>query len=56
MCFRGAPKVRTDTLSQLYGHHVEVIHVQGRVLVVSGAEHQAHHAGDTDTDPFLRGA
>jgi zinc/manganese transport system ATP-binding protein len=45
--------VRTDTLSQLYGHHVEVIHVQGRVLVVSGAEHQAHHAGDVD--PFLRG-
>ena len=46
--------VRTDTLSQLYGHHVEVIHVAGRVLVVSGAEHQAHHAGDAD--PFLRGA
>ena len=46
--------VRTDTLSRLYGHHVEVIHVQGRVLVVSGAEHQAHHAGDAD--PFLRGA
>jgi zinc/manganese transport system ATP-binding protein len=45
--------VRTETLSRLYGHHVEVIHVQGRVLVVSGAEHQAHHDGDTD--PFLRG-
>jgi zinc/manganese transport system ATP-binding protein len=38
--------VRTDTLSRLYGHHVEVIHVQGRVLVVSGAEHQAHHHHD----------
>jgi zinc/manganese transport system ATP-binding protein len=38
--------VRTDTLSRLYGHHVEVIHVQGRVLVVSGAEHQAHHDHD----------
>jgi zinc/manganese transport system ATP-binding protein len=46
--------VTTDTLSRLYGHHVEVIHVQGRVLVVSGAEHQAHHDGDPD--PFLRGA
>jgi zinc/manganese transport system ATP-binding protein len=46
--------VRTDTLSALYGHHVEVIHVQGRVLVVSGAEHQAHHPGDAD--PFLREA
>ena len=46
--------VRTDTLSRLYGHDVEVIHVQGRVLVVSGAEHQAHHADDTD--PPRRGA
>ncbi len=43
--------VRTDTLSRLYGHHVEVIHVQGRVLVVSGAEHQAHHPDDTDHFP-----
>jgi zinc/manganese transport system ATP-binding protein len=43
--------VRTDTLSQLYGHHVEVIHVDGRVLVVSGAEHQAHHAEDPDFSP-----
>ncbi len=41
--------VRTDTLSALYGHHVEVIHIAGRVLVVSGAEHQAHHPGDADT-------
>jgi zinc/manganese transport system ATP-binding protein len=45
--------VRTDTLSRLYGHHVEVIRVQGRVLVVAGAEHQTHHASDTDpySDP-----
>ena len=27
-------------LSRLYGHHVDVIHVQGRVMVVAGAEHQ----------------
>ncbi|HUA93957.1 MAG TPA: metal ABC transporter ATP-binding protein [Acidimicrobiales bacterium] len=40
--------IQTDTLSRLYGHHVEVIRAQGRVLVVSGAEHQTHHAGDTD--------
>ncbi len=45
--------VRTDTLSRLYGHHVEVIHVQGRVLVVSGTEHQAHHIGDRDPYPGL---
>jgi zinc/manganese transport system ATP-binding protein len=46
--------VRTDTLSQLYGHHVEVIHVAGRVLVISGAEHQAHHLADRN--PYLREA
>ncbi len=45
--------VRTDTLSRLYGHHVEVLHVQGRVLVVSGTEHQAHHGGDTGASSGL---
>jgi zinc/manganese transport system ATP-binding protein len=45
--------VTTETLSRLYGHHVEVIHVQGRVLVVSGSEHQAHHPGDRDSYPGL---
>ncbi len=40
--------VRTEVLSRLYGHPVEVIRAQGRVLVVSGAEHQAHHADDAD--------
>jgi zinc/manganese transport system ATP-binding protein len=39
--------VTTETLSRLYGHPVQVIHVEGRVLVVSGTEHQAHHLGDT---------
>src|SRR6201999_3461617 len=29
--------VRTEVLSELYGHHVEVLHVHGRVLVVAGA-------------------
>jgi zinc/manganese transport system ATP-binding protein len=43
--------VRTETLSRLYGHHVEVIHIQGRVLVVSGSEHQTHHADDPDLLP-----
>jgi zinc/manganese transport system ATP-binding protein len=28
--------ITTETLSSLYGHHVEVLHVQGRVLVVAG--------------------
>jgi zinc/manganese transport system ATP-binding protein len=43
--------VQTDTLSRLYGHRVEVIHVQGRVLVVSGSEHQAHHPEGSDVHP-----
>ena len=30
--------VRTETLSRLYGHRVEVIHTQGRVLVVAGRD------------------
>jgi zinc/manganese transport system ATP-binding protein len=28
--------VRPDVLSKLYGHHVDVLHVHGRVLVVAG--------------------
>jgi zinc/manganese transport system ATP-binding protein len=28
--------VRSEVLSELYGHHVDVIHVHGRVLVVAG--------------------
>ena len=43
--------VQTDTLSKLYGHHVEVLRVAGRVLVVSRAEHQAHHPGDPGSYP-----
>jgi zinc/manganese transport system ATP-binding protein len=29
--------VRTPVLSALYGHHVDVLRVHGRVLVVAGA-------------------
>ncbi|HEV2450405.1 MAG TPA: ATP-binding cassette domain-containing protein, partial [Streptosporangiaceae bacterium] len=28
--------IRTDVLSALYGHHVDVIHVHDRILVVAG--------------------
>lgn len=43
--------IRTDVLSELYGQHVDVLHVQGRVLVVAGradadpeaAGHHHHH-------------
>ena len=29
--------IRAEVLSRLYGHHVDVLHVHGRVLVVAGA-------------------
>jgi zinc/manganese transport system ATP-binding protein len=45
--------VQSETLSRLYGHPVEVIHVQGRVLVVSGSEHQAHHPDGSDPYPGI---
>jgi len=35
--------VRSDVLSDLYGHRVDVLHVQGRVLVVAG-----HHDDGSD--------
>jgi zinc/manganese transport system ATP-binding protein len=39
--------VNTESLSRLYGRHVDVIHLHGRVLVVAGAEVLGyHHAGE----------
>ncbi len=46
--------VTGERLSELYGHHVDVIHVHGRVLVVAGRgegldipiEHSGSHAAD----------
>jgi zinc/manganese transport system ATP-binding protein len=46
--------VTGERLSELYGHHVDVIHVHGRVLVVAGRgegldipiEHSGAHAAD----------
>ena len=29
--------IQADVLSRLYGHHVDVVHVHGRVLVVADA-------------------
>ncbi len=34
--------VREDVLSALYGHHVDVLHLDGRILVVAG-KHEGHH-------------
>ena len=46
--------VRSDVLSELYGHHVDVLRVHGRVLVVAGAGHDQHpavdHAGEAPVE------
>jgi zinc/manganese transport system ATP-binding protein len=34
--------VRTEVLSELYGHHVDVLHVHGRILVVAGRGEDPH--------------
>ena len=34
--------VRSDVLSELYGHHVDVLRVHGRVIVVAGTGHDEH--------------
>jgi zinc/manganese transport system ATP-binding protein len=38
--------VRTSVLSELYGHHVDVLRVHGRVLVVAGEAGELAGAGD----------
>ncbi len=52
-----AEVVRTDVLSQLYGHHVDVLRVHGRVLVVAGASDDARaaleHASHTASVEFV---
>jgi zinc/manganese transport system ATP-binding protein len=41
-----AEVVRADVLGELYGSHVDVLNVHGRVLVVAGAGHESDHAQD----------
>jgi zinc/manganese transport system ATP-binding protein len=38
--------VRSDVLTALYGHHVDVLRVHGRVIVVAGTGHDEHPAAD----------
>jgi len=40
--------VRGDVLSNLYGHHVDVVRVHGRVLVVAGTSEEAEIPSHTD--------
>lgn len=41
--------IRPDVLSRLYGHHVDVIDVHGRVLIVAGAGPDSDMAGCEET-------
>jgi zinc/manganese transport system ATP-binding protein len=43
--------VRADVLSELYGHHVDVLDVHGRVLIVAGAGEDADLAGHEGVFP-----
>jgi zinc/manganese transport system ATP-binding protein len=43
--------VRADVLSKLYGHHVDVLNVHGRVLIVAGAGEDADLAGHEGVFP-----
>lgn len=47
-CGRTDEVVTGDALSELYGHHVDVIEVHGRVLVVAGRSDVEHHAHDEE--------
>jgi zinc/manganese transport system ATP-binding protein len=38
--------VRSDVLTALYGHHVDVLRVHGRVIVVAGTGHDEHPAAE----------
>jgi zinc/manganese transport system ATP-binding protein len=44
--------VRTEVLSRLYGHRVDVLHVQGRVLVVAGRHDDEGGDLDGTTSPL----
>jgi zinc/manganese transport system ATP-binding protein len=39
--------VTTEALSRLYGHRVDVVHVDDRILVVAGRDTAAHHHSDS---------
>jgi zinc/manganese transport system ATP-binding protein len=39
--------ITSDVLTKLYGHHVDVLRVHGRVIVVAGTGHDEHAAVQT---------
>ena len=55
---RAEDVVRGDVLSKLYGHHVDVLRVHGRVLVVAGVGDERtgpHASSDCELDPPTHG-
>jgi zinc/manganese transport system ATP-binding protein len=46
--------IRTDVLSSLYGYHVDVLNVHGRVLVVAGPGDGDGHGHDDAAFPAPR--
>ena len=40
--------VTTEALSRLYGHHVDVVRINERILVVAGRDTAAHHHSDSE--------
>jgi zinc/manganese transport system ATP-binding protein len=40
--------IRTEVLTSLYGHHVDVLHVHGRVIVVASGPDETHEHGHRD--------
>ncbi len=40
--------IRSETLSELYGQHVDVIHIHGRILVVAGRDNAGTHCEGSD--------
>ena len=44
VCGRVQDVVRTEILSALYGYHIDVIRVHGRILVVAGGHDHSHDA------------
>jgi zinc/manganese transport system ATP-binding protein len=42
--------VRSEVLGRLYGHHVDVLRVHGRVIVVAGTGHDEHAAAPSTGD------
>ena len=48
----GPPRevMTTQSLSRLFGAHIEVVEVGGRLVIVGGEDHPHHHPHEDDVD------